>query len=112
MNTRTLHNQTGISLRTTLFINEGTSPDKLYGTVNVTLEPGDVKSVSYGDLRNCFLAGLRLSTLPYDYKDTYYCRVVERGDDTDVWLNETDTIELEITRLKAINPFSPFEMEK
>ena len=112
MNTRTLHNQTKMSFLTTLFINEGSNPEKLYGTINVTLEPGEMKSVNYGDLRNCFLAGMRLSALPDDYKDTYYCRVARRGDDVDRWLNEAETIELQVPRLKLMNSFRPFDSDE
>ncbi|SMF19802.1 hypothetical protein SAMN02745866_01220 [Alteromonadaceae bacterium Bs31] len=94
MNTRIVENQMNMSVQITLFIQAGSNTNDLHGTVYLTLPPGDSQSVTYGDLRNSFLSGMKLSPLPYDPTDTYYCRVKERGDDMDTWLNHSHTIEV------------------
>lgn len=109
MNTRILDNQTNLSLQITLFIQAGNNLRDLHGTINVDLLPGEAKSVSYGDLRNCFLSGLKLSPLPYDSTDSYYCRVYHRTDTIDNWLNNSNTIEITANRIAKLESSGPFQ---
>jgi len=83
-----------MSVQVTLLIQAGNNPNDLHGTVNLTLPPGEAKAVTYGDLRNSFLSGMKLIPLPYDPTDTYYGRVMARGDWMDIWLNNSNSIEL------------------
>jgi len=108
VNTRIVDNQTNMSVRITLFIQAGSNTDELHGTVNLNLSPGETQSVSYGDLRNNFLSGMKLSPLPVEPTDTYYCRVTERGDEVDAWLNNSDTIDLNVERLNKMESTKPF----
>jgi len=109
VNTRTIDNQTNLSFQVTLYIQAGDNPEQIYGTLNLILCPSESKQVSYGDLRNCFLAAIRLAPLPFEPTDSYYGRVSQRGDDTDDWLNNSETIDLSSHRLKTMESVSPFQ---
>jgi hypothetical protein len=97
-----------MSVSLTLFIQAGNDAEKLHGTLNLTLSPGEIQAVNYGDLRNNSLSGMKLKPLPGDPTDSYYCRVKERGDEVDAWLNHSETIDLNSGRLQKMESAKPF----
>ena len=109
MNTRTFHNQTAHELWLTLFIQCGSDIQQLYGTVNHHLKPNEIKTVQYGDLRNCFLMGMRLKPILPGNDEQYFCRVNTRQDDIDLWLNDNDSVAIDHRRLISMETQSPFD---
>ena len=109
MNTRIIDNQTNMSMDLTLYIQAGSQPDKVHGTLNISLSPGELKEITFGNLRNNVLAAMKLSTLPGDLADTYYCRVARQGDEIDSWLNQSDSIDLNLERLQKMESAHPYK---
>ncbi len=105
--TRTLCNETNLTLDVTLYIQAGSDPSKLYGTLNVLIPSMQSMDIAYGDLRNSFLSGLRVCPSPADPLDALHCRVIKSGDDIAKWLNGYDTLYLNADRLMKMESAAP-----
>lgn len=98
-NKRVINNLTNMTLMITLYVQAGNDLKSIYGTLNVEIKPGDSSEVEYGDLRNGYLMGLRVTPQPADPFETYYAVVKQRDDAIDNWLNKADAIDITIERL-------------
>lgn len=108
-NKRLINNLTNMVLKATLYIQAGNDLKNIYGTLNINLHPGESREIEYGDLRNSYLLGLKIDPLPIDSGDVYFSVVHQRGDDIDIWLNDSFSIDITIKQLKQMNVHSPFE---
>jgi len=108
-NKRLINNLTNMTMMVTLYVQANNDLNSIYGTLNVTLQPSESEEVEYGDLRNGYLLGLRISPLPVDPVETYYAQVKQRGDAIDKWLNTADSIDITIERLHSLDSHSPIE---
>ena len=105
---RTVCNETHLRLEVTLYIQAGANPNKLYGTLNISIPAQESMEVAYGDLRNSFLCGLRVAASPVDPIEYWHCRVSQVGDDVDQWLNDSGTLYFTAERLKSMESATPF----
>jgi hypothetical protein len=111
-NKRMINNLTNMSLIVTLYVQAGNNLKSIYGTLNVDIKPGASSEVEYGDLRNGYLMGLRVSPQPDDPLETYYAVVKQRDDIIDNWLNKTNAIDITIERLHtSMDSHSPLSQK-
>lgn len=107
-NQRDISNETNLMLGVTLYIQKESNINSIYGTINLTLKPGQVDTVEFGNLRNNTLVAIRICPLPVTPTETYSGQVAERADFIDRWLNNSPTIEITLEALQKLNNYSPF----
>lgn len=108
-NKRLINNQTNMTMTATLYVQAGNDLKRIYGTLNIDLRPGESREVEYGDLRNGYLLGLRVTPQPADPVEVYYAVVTRRGDAVDIWLNDEDALDITIERLHGMDSHLPIE---
>ena len=92
-------NKTLLALSVTIYIREGEDPKHCYGTLKISLNPGESRAVEYGCERNAFLNGIKVA---YQFNGNLVHnsqRVIRKNSSFDALLNQNSTIVL-----KEMNP--------
>ena len=101
---RLIQNDTDLALSITLYIQRGSDPSALLGTLNVEVPALATVETQYGDLHNSFLCGIRIKARPAAQIGEVRAYVYQAGDPVDQWLNGGYALAITRSRLYSLSP--------